>query len=840
LKCPYRRLLWAFGPGLFLLAGLGVAPRALAQGQNSNPFKPPQATIHHPRHRDYHVRHLRLVLTVDAPNHSASGSVTHYLSPLHDGLTAIVMDAGANLKIDGCRLNGRDVQFTHQGEKLTLTPPAPLARGKEVAVEIRYRMPGGLTAGGANGLGGWHWVDPEARSPERKASFWTQGETEANHHWVPCYDFPNDKCTSETITTVPENWVVIGNGAQEPTTHDAVHHTRTYRWRMFKPHSTYLLSLVGGELDVRMSKWEDVPLYYVVPRGMGNLAPVSFAHTPDMLSFFSGLTGVKYAWPKYAQDCMFDFGGGMENVSATTLGIYAVIDRRSEKWGVYSLTSHELAHQWFGDLVTCEDWGDIWLNESFATFFQMLYTEHKGGAERYDEDKEGNRQSYLAEAREYKRPVSTNLYPNGDRMFDRHTYPKGGLILHMLRRSLGDAALFKGLGHYLRVYGYKPVNTHDLIKALNESTGRNVEPFFDQWIFKPGHPVLQTSWTYHPADHTVILHVKQTQDTSDGTPIYDTPLGVALLREASANPVQRFRVRLDKADQTFRLPAAFKPDALLVDPDHDLLKDMPDLHWADSELPAILLHAPSVLDRDQAADQIASSNLDDRKIQLLVTALHLETGEVGGAHLMRLLGNAKKDSLRSVFRAEAHSGQVERRAAALEALGKLPAEEGDAYLLENAAMSDTEPYVVVQAALGGLNAQGVAGHLAVFRHLVEEPSLHDQLAGAAVNDLAESKLDAAAPALVEATGSSHAYGVRLAAIGALGQIAPDNADVHTTLMTILQDNAEPRMQEAAIQALKDRKDKEAVPALRQLATTSKDQDVQSAAKSAADDLGGTQ
>ncbi|HLV82089.1 MAG TPA: HEAT repeat domain-containing protein, partial [Chthonomonadaceae bacterium] len=219
---------------------------------------------------------------------------------------------------------------------------------------------------------------------------------------------------------------------------------------------------------------------------------------------------------------------------------------------------------------------------------------------------------------------------------------------------------------------------------------------------------------------------------------------------------------------------------------------------------------------------------------------HLETGEVGGAHLIRLLGNAKKESLRPVFRTEAHSSEVERRAAALEALGKLPAEEGDSSLLENAALSDTEPYVVVQAALTGLNAQGVAAHLAVFRHLVEEPSLHDQLAGAAVNDLADAKLDAAAPALLEATGPDHSFGVRLAAIGALGPIAPDDADVHSTLMNLLQDDAEPRVQEAVIQALKDRKDKEAVPALRQLASSSKDQDVQSAAKSAVDDLGGTQ
>ncbi|HEV2473046.1 MAG TPA: M1 family metallopeptidase, partial [Chthonomonadales bacterium] len=361
---------------------------APAAAQQSNPFLPPRATMHYARNRDYHVRHLKLVINIDAIRHGATAVVTQYLAPLRDGLKQFEIDAGANLTINSVRLNGAPVSFRHDGEQLLIDPGRTLARGVEVAVEIRYVMPGDSTGGGANGLGGFHWILPNGDPADRPPGFWTQGETNTNHHWVPCYDSPNDKCTSETITTVPANWVVIGNGKLVSNTLNAAQHTRTFHWVMTQPHSTYLLSLAGGELDVRKDTWNGVPLYYVVPRGDAWMIPGSFGNTPDMLQFFSTILGFKYAWPKYAESAMLDFGGGMENVSATTLGAYSLTDKRSGLYPMSSLDSHELAHQWFGDLVTCKFWGDIWLNESFATFFQMLYTEHLYGKDGYDEDKQ--------------------------------------------------------------------------------------------------------------------------------------------------------------------------------------------------------------------------------------------------------------------------------------------------------------------------------------------------------------------------------------------------------------------------------------------------------------------
>ena len=832
----------AFALCFLVLGGLlCLAPApAHAQfgGDGGNPFKPPEATIHYARTRDYHVQHLKLVFDIDAVSHSAHGVVTHTLAPLREGLTRIVMDAGANLKIEGCRLAGYEVHFTHDKNTLTVEAPSPLSRDTPVALEIRYTMPGGRTGGGANGLGGFHWIDPRPTNPDRRPAFWTQGESNTNSNWVPCYDYPNDKCTSETITTVPDNWIVIGNGAEGPVTHDATRHTRTYRWTMTQPHSTYLLSLVGGELDVKKSSWRGVPLYYVVPRGEADLIEGSFGNTPDMLSFFSDTLGVKYAWPKYAQSAMFDFGGGMENVSATTLGAFSLTDMRSGKYAMSSLNSHELAHQWFGDLVTCKDWGDIWLNESFATFFEMLYMEHLNGKEQYDREMESNIQGYLRGATRVAHPLSTKHYSNPDAMFEQsHTYDKGGAILAMLRYQLGDADLFRALGHYLKTHAYQPVDAHDLEKSIAEETGVNVEPFFDQWIFKPGHPVLDMTWSYDDTGKTVVVHVKQQQDTSDGTPIYDTPLVLELIQHAPGSTLswQRVMVTLNKADQEFRLPANRTPDAVLLDPDHGMLKEVKELHWDDSALPSILLVAPCCLDRRRAADRLATNGVNDATKQLFVDALKTEGTAYVGAYLISKLGELKDPALGPLLREQATSKQPERRAAALAALGGLPRDDQDIAILKAAAVSDTEPDNVVENAMPALGKLDAIGNLEAFRHQIHAKSRRDRLARTAVRTLGASGQDTAVPVLLEATAPSHTADVREAAIESLTKLAPNNPVIHTQLLALLKDtNAD--VQQAAITALKDRNDKAAVPELRALATSATDNDVKQAASDAADNL----
>ncbi len=824
---------------LLLFVGTSVLP-VTAHAQTANPFKPPRATPHYARTRDYHVSNLKLIFNIDAKDHSAHGVVTHTLAPLRDGLTGIVLDAGENLKILGCKLDGATAKFSHATELLTIQPNVPLVRGKAVTVEVTYDMPRSGRFGGANGAGGVTWIDPRSNAPDRSPEFWTQGETDGNHHWVPCYDSPNDKCTSETITTVPDNWEVVGNGTQFPTTHDLAKHTKTFRWKMTQPHSTYLLSLVAGELEVVKDTWEGKPLYYVVPKGKGIFAKATFGNTPDMLSFFSKTLGVPYAWPKYAQCAVFDFPGGMENVSATTLGVYAITDARTGLWPSSSLTSHELAHQWFGDLVTCKDWGDVWLNESFATFFEMLYEEHLRGKETYDGEVESNTAGYKRSAQRTLHPLSTTLYPSNDAMFDQGTtYDKGGVILHMLRKQMGDADFFRGLGHYLKTNAYKPVDAADLIQAFAEETGVNVEPFFAQWIFKPGMPVLDYSWTYDEATKEVVAHVKQTQDTSDGIPVYNMPLSFALLREGSTGNVERIKTTLTQVDQEFRFPAATKPNAALIDPDHELLKDLTRKTFDRAEAPTILRYAPCHLDRRTALSVLApaGSTPDAATVKLLTDTLRTEPGDIVSSGILTMLGNLKQEDLRPLFRAESKSKSSSRRIAAMNALVQLPATKEDIASLHTVAMSDTETYPVVEAALNGLSKLDAGNSIDAFKHQVGMASLNDRLASNAVSALSRNKTDAAAPVYLAATLPTHQIRVRTKAVDALAETALNDPTIHTTLLKLMEENT-PALQISVARAFRDRKDKEAVPALRKLVQTSANKDVKEAAGDAADSIEG--
>ena len=851
---PYRN---AFA--LSALSLLSATSAHAQRGGRTDGFAPPSATLHHARSREFHVKNMRVELAFDVVNRAAKGRVTHTLTPFRSGLSSLTFDAGKNLNIAACSVNGADAKFTHEGDQLVIAAPA-LPGGRDAIIAIQYAFSGAANGGGANGAGGIHWISPgaaperrpaagrlapprnrEALPPDpndRRLAFWTQGETEGNRLWVPLYDAPNDKTTSETIITVPETWTVIGNGIEGKTTQDKTAKTRTYRWTMKQPHSTYLLSLVAGELDVKRSSWQGVPLYYAVPKGRGGLIDGSFGDTPDMLTTFSNALGVKYPWPKYAQSAMWDFPGGMENVSATTLGANALTDARSGDHAMASLNSHELAHQWFGDYVTCKEWGDVWLNESFATFMEAFYLEHARGEEAYQRDMEGNLQSYLNEAKSYKRPLSTKLYSNPDVMFDRHTYPKGGFILHMLRHQLGDADFFKGLGYYLKTNAYTPVDAHDLSKAFEVATGKNVDDFFDQWIYKPGHPELETAWKYDDAAKVVVLTVKQMQDTSDGTPIYHFPLTIGFLPSGSAGGVERKVIQITQAAEDFRIPVSAPPAAALIDPDHELLKDWKTAPQSSENL-ALLKAAPSAVDRGKALSALTGGGVEapESLQKTLVALLPTETSSEVASLTLKLLANAKNPAYRGLFQEQAKSKQYGRKAAALRGLGLLPnLDKDDIALLRSVGLSDTEKYEPVREALRALAAQDIKGNLDVFRHQMASHSLRDQLAATSVFALVESKSPDAAGLLLETAGNASVRSpLRVEAISYF----KNNPTLGGSdgLLPLLNSDA-PDAQIAAIEALTARKDKAAVPALQTLATTAKNAKVVTAAKDAVATLNG--
>ena len=240
---------------------------------------------------------------------------------------------------------------------------------------------------------------------------------------------------------MPADWYVVGNGMLVSDRLDAGGTKRTFHWRMDRPHATYLLSLAAGPFDIQTEQWRGVPLMSLVPRGQGRLIEPTFAHTREMIEYFSTVTGVDYPWPKYAQAAVPDYRGGVENISATTIAARALSDGRGSPFASDTLISHELAHQWFGDLVTCKDWGQLWLNEGFAMFFEALYLEHSRGGAEYDHFIDDIANEYFSESRSYRRPLATDFYDEIGSMWDRHTYAKGAVVLHMLRHKVGDRLL---------------------------------------------------------------------------------------------------------------------------------------------------------------------------------------------------------------------------------------------------------------------------------------------------------------------------------------------------------------------------------------------------------------
>ncbi len=605
-------------------------------------------------------------------------------------------------------------------------------RGQKLQIAVDYNAKN-TKAQPFGGEGGFHWISPRA-TDKGHVGFWTQGEAISNRNWVPTWDYPNDLTTSETKTTVPADWTVVGNGTLVSNTLSGDKKKRTFVWRMALPHATYLLSLVGGPFDIKKDKWEGVDLWYVVPQGQGQYIDDSFSGTKDMLSFYSGILGVKYAWPKYAQNAMYDFGGGMENVSATTLGEGSLTEKRAGFRNMDSLNSHELGHQWFGDFVTCKDWGDTWLNESFATYMQMMYFEHSRGQNGYDREVEGNTRAYLAESRRYQRPISTKLYESPDNMFDSHTYPKGGMVLHTLRRWLGDEAFFAGLHLYLTTHAHQPVESAQLRRAMTEASGINCEPFWAQWFDKPGHPVIEYSWK--PSATGASVTVKQTQNTSNGTPIYDMPGRFGFL--AADGTLVRYPFHITKAEETFEVPLSIKPVAGVFDPDHDVLREIPKLPWQDSELTTLFQYAPSCLDRAEAFRRIVAANPTDETVALIAKVLEADNKLVPAFANVSAFGDLAKPALRQFWLDQLNHPNFDREAQAVTALGKLPVEALTSNKLRS-LINDQAPIPVVIAAVRVLGKWDLKGNTDVIKKAQAIPSRNNRIKSAATAVLTGSE-----------------------------------------------------------------------------------------------------
>ncbi|MBC8134838.1 MAG: aminopeptidase [Fibrella sp.] len=809
---PPFRILTRLSATVLLMTTVGMTVWA-----QDNPFAAPAAKVQYAPDRDYDLQNVRIITRVDYPNRTIYGRTQNTVAPLRSGLRELRFHRGETVTVSSCLLNGKPAEFRVDGEFVRVQSPTVLSAGKPVLAEIAYTS--GKKQGGTFGEGGgFHWISGSAASPTR-VGFWTQGESAFNRDWAVTWDYPNDFATTETVTVVPAEWSVVGNGVLVSDVPTKDGKSRTVTWRMTQPHATYLISLVAGPFDMQTSQWDDVPLMYVVPRGKKALIPDSFSDTSDMLTFFSKVTGVKYAWPKYSQNAMYEFGGGMENISSTTLGERNLTDARVGFRDMASLNSHELAHQWFGDLVTCKTWGDTWLNESFATFFQVLYFEHSRGKNAYDFEVSDNQSSYFGESRRYKRPISTNFYADPDNMFDRHAYPKGGVVLHTLRRDLGDEAFFAGINQYLTVNRHRPVETQDLVKAMTEASGVNVQPFFDQWIYKPGHPVLDWSYSYDEAAKEVVVTVKQVQDTKDGTPIYTvgTKIGVV-----AGGKLTRVPVTMNAQENKFRIPAPIKPEVVLFDVDRDFLREIAKNPYSnEAEYLAMVQHAPCAPDRQDALNRLIAlnkGNLPESTFDAVVATLRADNSRFPAFESVTTLGALKRDALRPFWREQLMHPDFGRRAQAVEALGKLPATDEDTASLR-AMVNNTAPYGTITAAIRALATWDAKANADVVAKAATMPSLREQVREVALPLLAKSDPQTANRLAMDFIQPKNPVELRAVGIGTIGYASQkDDKNAQNILLSALKEK-DTTLVLAAARGIAALGNKELLPELKALQTT---------------------
>ncbi|HKR02023.1 MAG TPA: M1 family metallopeptidase [Pyrinomonadaceae bacterium] len=522
--------------------------------QRATSRKLPPGTRRERPARTYDVLHYAISSSFDTPNKTVIGDEVVMLRPLADNFRSFELDA-SSMKIEAVTLSETDqqLQWTQPPDKLHITLDRAYQPAETIAVRIKYRAKPerGLyfvqqyRAGGSPA-----WVKP--------AQIWTQGEPEENHYWFPCYDYPDDKATSEQFITTGAEEIAISNGALVETRANS-DGTRTFHWKMEQLHASYLVSLVVGNYSKLDDVYKNVPLEYYTYRGTEEAARRAFSKTPEMMRLFSQKLDYEYPYNRYAQTIVSSFiFGGMENITATTHADSEILSgpTREAQLSTENLISHELAHSWFGNLVTCKDWSELWLNEGFATFMEAVFREQEAGRDAYLAEMQSNTSLYfLEDLLKYRRPLVYDRYRSPLDLFDTTVYKKGALVLHMLRETIGDELFWKALHRYLDEYKFKAVGTPDLQRVFEETTGQRLDWFFDQWVYKAGFPELRVRSFYHPTTRKLTLDVAQTQSAEAMTPLIfrlpaveveiETRSGVRTERIDVTQRSQRFNFKLD-------------------------------------------------------------------------------------------------------------------------------------------------------------------------------------------------------------------------------------------------------------------------------------------------------
>lgn len=780
---------------ILTLLGLVAAADCVAQGPRPGRFTFPPRSI---RSRDIDQKHIKLELAFDFESQSIKGKATVKFSP-YKSISTISFDA-EEMTISQVTHDAQPLKFSVAPGKLEVQFPNPLDPSVDQEVIVEYLV--------SKPRLGAHFVIPDPSEKQSLKMVWTQCEPEYARFWFPCLDTSTDRITSEIIATVPEQYVVLSNGSLESKTKND-NGTQTWHWVQKQSHVTYLMSVVAGDFEVFEQSWDNIPVQSYVPRGMLEMAPRAFEKTPEMVKYFSTKIGYRYPWPKYAQICVDEYNwGGMEHTSATTLNLgtlhdaNAALDSSSE-----NLVAHELAHQWFGDLLTCKDWAELWLNESFATYFATLWTEAEHGwdAAAWDRHEEAN--AYLGEDARYRRSIVNYRYTDPNDMFDSHTYPKGGRVLHMLRFELGDEDWWKSINRYVQINQFRTVETGDLRNAIADATGQELNWFFDQWIYKGGHPDLEVAWNWDEATKSVQLVVKQTQKPDDVTPLFKFTAEVDL---CNGDKHERRKIVVSKESETFTFPVSARPTRVVFDPRDIVLKTMK-FEKSREELLDQLANDRNILARKQAIDGLKPHVADPAVKTALVRTSRNDSFWALRRAALQTLGDLNEEVIRNnaidIAQGDANSAV---RVAALDQLAKYPSDSVKKMLRERIAVDKS--YNAVSTALRVLATIDAAGAVPDLIAALSRQSAGESILRTACQSLSAANCTEAIEPIQKLLAGNESADRRVILLGALAALKGNSPET-LKLLEAQMDHARPTVRRAAYDAIAALGNREALPVL---------------------------
>jgi aminopeptidase N len=706
-----KRIHWRLLLGLFVLLALQWACSGSKSGQQSTQISdkptvkveettPPEeavVSVSEPEipeeiyqskaTKRWELLHMDLAVSFSWEQQYVFGEATLSLKPYFYNDSVIILDA-KNFDIEKVTLvnTQRDLIYLYDTRKLIILLGQEFTRKDTLQVSIKYtakpaersNIAGSAAITSDQGL---FFINPQGKIKGKPRQIWTQGETSYNSCWFPTIDAPNQRMTHRIKITIEEDFVTLSNGLLQSSV-KLGNGLRTDHWVMDKPHAPYLVMMAIGEFAAVKDQWRNIDLTYYVEKPFKDYAKDIFAHTPEMLDFFSAKYGVVYPWQKYDQVIVRDYvSGAMENTTAVIFGDFVQRTKRQlMDDGNDKIVAHELAHHWFGNLVTCADWSQLTLNEGFANYAEYLWLEHKYGYQEAEMHRREELEGYLSSL-QYggtKNLIRYN-YADEEEMFDAHSYNKGGLVLHSLRKYVGDEAFDAALKLYLATNAYSAVEVHQLRLAFEKTTGEDLSWFFNQWFLDKGHPTLEVNMMYDGIGSSIRLDFRQIQDPAAHRSLFILPVEVDVFYADGSK--ERIQYTMRERRGSLEIPVKERPLDVIVDPERTLLAEIEESWAVDEEMllnRVINIDHPAVRIEGITGLMDIGSDLVDKVAPIL---LHDEFW------LMRLLGvqilspDLAQDTYKSLLKEMALTdGNKNVRFQALEKIAELEVENDPKFL----------------------------------------------------------------------------------------------------------------------------------------------------------------